>query len=283
MAARFNPPPSWPQPPQGWQPPPGWHPDPAWGPPPPGWSLWLDDDEPATPQPAPLPPGTVRPAWDAVAPPEQGEAEAEPAPRPRSVRRRVLAGVGALVVLAGAVVAVQVLGDDQGSSSAARDASTTEDDGSVVDAARDAALPGEDGGAQEAFPGDGAAGEGGSGETGDGASTTDGPDAGDQAGDAAASQQHAYESAGRYLDLMAFSRAGLTEHLVYEGFSVEDAEAAIARMEGEARVDWNAQAVAKAAGHLESIPFTRDELVEQLVLEGFTPEQAEYGVSALGL
>lgn len=43
MAARYNPPPSWPPPPEGWTPPAGWQPDPTWGPPPPGWQFWVDD------------------------------------------------------------------------------------------------------------------------------------------------------------------------------------------------------------------------------------------------
>jgi len=43
MAARYNPPPNWPDPPSGWTPPPGWEPDPAWGPPPYGWKLWIED------------------------------------------------------------------------------------------------------------------------------------------------------------------------------------------------------------------------------------------------
>ncbi|HEY7051739.1 MAG TPA: hypothetical protein VH496_06335 [Mycobacterium sp.] len=44
---RINPPPNWPQPPKGWQPPEGWRPDASWPPPPPGWQLWLDDEQSA--------------------------------------------------------------------------------------------------------------------------------------------------------------------------------------------------------------------------------------------
>ena len=43
MAARYNPPPNWPDQPAGWTPPPDWEPDPSWGPPPYGWQLWLED------------------------------------------------------------------------------------------------------------------------------------------------------------------------------------------------------------------------------------------------
>jgi hypothetical protein len=42
-AARYNPPPNWPTPPEGWTPPPGWQPDPSWGPVPESWQLWLTE------------------------------------------------------------------------------------------------------------------------------------------------------------------------------------------------------------------------------------------------
>ncbi|MGA5324128.1 DUF4041 domain-containing protein [Streptomyces seoulensis] len=45
---RFNPPPGWPTPPEGWTPPAGWKPDPAWPAAPPGWQLFIPDDESAS-------------------------------------------------------------------------------------------------------------------------------------------------------------------------------------------------------------------------------------------
>lgn len=97
------------------------------------------------------------------------------------------------------------------------------------------------------------------------------------------SQQNAYAKAQSYLDMTAFSRSGLAEQLEFEGFPAEDAEFGIARIESEGGVDWNAQAAAKAASYLEMMAFSRSSLVEQLQFEGFTPEQAEYGVSTTGL
>jgi hypothetical protein len=47
--------------------------------------------------------------------------------------------------------------------------------------------------------------------------------------------------------------------------------------------DWNEQAAKKAASYLEMMPFSRSGLKDQLMFEGFTPEQAEYGVSTTGL
>lgn len=48
-------------------------------------------------------------------------------------------------------------------------------------------------------------------------------------------------------------------------------------------VDWNQQAAKSAANYLDFTPFSRAGLVDQLIFEGFTPAQAEYGVSQTGL
>ncbi len=47
-------------------------------------------------------------------------------------------------------------------------------------------------------------------------------------------------------------------------------------------VDWNEQAAEKAQSYLDFMSFSRKGLIEQLVYEGFTKEQAEYGVKAVG-
>ena len=65
----------------------------------------------------------------------------------------------------------------------------------------------------------------------------------------------------------------------FEGFSTEDATWAVDRV----TVDWNEQAAEKAKDYLEFTSFSRSGLVEQLIFEGFTPEQAEFGVSKTGL
>ncbi len=103
------------------------------------------------------------------------------------------------------------------------------------------------------------------------------------------SQQNAYGSAVSYLSFSAFSRAGLIGQLTSEygeGFPPEDAEFAVARLEAEGGVDWNAEAAESAQSYLEFSSFSRQGLLEQLTSEygeQFTPEQAEYGVSTTGL
>lgn len=47
--------------------------------------------------------------------------------------------------------------------------------------------------------------------------------------------------------------------------------------------DWNGQAAKKAADYLGFSSFSRSGLIDQLMFEGFTPQQAEYGVSTTGL
>lgn len=91
-------------------------------------------------------------------------------------------------------------------------------------------------------------------------------------------QQQAVAKGRDYLDYTAFSRQGLIEQLVYEGFSTEDATFAVDYI----APDWNEQAAKKAQDYLDYTSFSRQGLIEQLVYEGFTQTQAEYGASAVG-
>ena len=92
-----------------------------------------------------------------------------------------------------------------------------------------------------------------------------------------------------YLSFKGFSRAGLIGQLTSEygeGYPAADAEFAIARLEAEGGVDWNAEAAESAKSYLDFKAFSRNGLLDQLTSEygeQFTPEQAEYGVSQTGL
>lgn len=92
-------------------------------------------------------------------------------------------------------------------------------------------------------------------------------------------QEQAIGSAEDYLSFAAFSRTGLIEQLVFEGFSESDATFAVDYLE----VDWMEQAVQSAKDYLDISHFSHAGLVEQLEYEGFTNEQAEYGVTKAGL
>jgi len=93
------------------------------------------------------------------------------------------------------------------------------------------------------------------------------------------SQEQAVGTAEDYLNGQSFSRKGLIEQLVYEGFSVKDATFGVDYL----KVNWSAQAVEVAKGYLNGQHFSRSGLIEQLEYEGFTNKQAVYGVTKAGL
>ena len=49
------------------------------------------------------------------------------------------------------------------------------------------------------------------------------------------------------------------------------------------KADWNKQAAASAQSYLDMSGYSRDGLIDQLVFEGYTRAQAEYGVNKVGL
>ncbi|NJE41265.1 hypothetical protein E0K99_08030 [Faecalicoccus pleomorphus] len=91
-------------------------------------------------------------------------------------------------------------------------------------------------------------------------------------------EQNALGTAQDYLNVMGFSRQGLKEQLMYEGYSDAEAEFALNHI----TVDWNLQAQKVAQNYIDTMSFSRQGLLEQLLYEGFTQEQAEYGVSSVG-
>jgi len=93
------------------------------------------------------------------------------------------------------------------------------------------------------------------------------------------SQANARQKAADYLDMTAFSRKGLIDQLVYEGFTQADATYGVDAL----NANWNDQAAKKAADYLQMTSFSHQGLIDQLVYEGFTQAQAEYGVSTTGL
>lgn len=82
----------------------------------------------------------------------------------------------------------------------------------------------------------------------------------------------AARKAQAYLKYMAFSRSGLIEQLVYEGFSRSVATRAVDQL----HVDWNRQAERKGREYLKTFPMSQAELLEQLRYEGFTEAQVAY-------
>jgi uncharacterized lipoprotein YddW (UPF0748 family) len=91
-------------------------------------------------------------------------------------------------------------------------------------------------------------------------------------------QQQAVAKGENYLDIVGFSRQGLIDQLVYEGFSETDATFAVDQI----APDWNEQAAKKAQNYINTLSFSRQGLIDQLIYEGFTEAQAEYGAKAVG-
>ena len=283
MALRYISPPNWPPPPAGWTPPPGWTPDPSWGPAPQGWEFWVDD--------------SVGGIAGSSEPPSATTGPTEPPPplftgKPRTnswfARHKILTGIGAasilLIVLAAALSGGGSGGNQERPVADSATTQTPDDEKSAKDlAAEEAAeaerLAEEDAAAAAQAEADRIAEEQ---RLADEAAAAEAA-AAEAARLGSVAQQNAYRSAVSYLDFTAFSRSGLAGQLEFEGFGTPDAEFAIARLETEGGVDWNAQAAASAASYLEFTSFSRSGLIDQLMFEGYTAEQAEHGVSTTGL
>ena len=294
MAPRYNPPPSWPAPPVGWTPPPGWTPDPSWGPAPGGWQFWVEDRAggPMSALPPAGPVSALPPAGPVTAlPPARPPGPGQPAKKSWLARHKILTGIGAFVLL---LIVIGALNGGKNSDREAPVAAATatheaqEDEKTAEEIAADeeaeAQAEVERQAEEEAEAAANAEEE----------RLAEEQRLADEAAAAAAAaaeaarigtvaQQNAYRSAVNYLDNMSFSRTGLVGQLEFEGFSTGDAEFGIARLEAEGGVDWNAQAAASAANYLSFMSFSHSGLVDQLVFDGFTPDQAEYGVSTTGL
>jgi hypothetical protein len=281
MSPRYNSPPNWPTPPAGWTPTPGWTPDPSWGPPPQGWQFWVEDSGASGETPGSMSAGA-----------KDGSSAADRAVDTQEkkswfARHKVLTAVGAFVLLIAAVGALNGAGDRNEESVAAAPISSAgvrDDEKSAEEIASDEEDEAERLAAEEAEAAAKAEEE----RLAEEQRLAEEAAAAEAAAAEAArigsvAQQNAYRSATSYLDYTAFSRSGLINQLEFEGFGVADAEFAIARLEGEGGVDWNAQAAASAASYLDYTSFSRSGLIDQLVFEGFTAEQAEYGVSTTGL
>ena len=102
-----------------------------------------------------------------------------------------------------------------------------------------------------------------------------------------ASQRNAYKAAQNYLSFMAFSKAGLIDQLSSEygdNYARADAEFAVNKLEEDGDVDWNEQAEKAAEQYLDTMSFSKDQLINQLESEygsKFTHEQAVHGVEAV--
>lgn len=91
------------------------------------------------------------------------------------------------------------------------------------------------------------------------------------------SQANAFMAAKLRMAEMPYSRDGLIAALQADGYTAEDAVYAADKL----NVDWTQKATEMAQQYVDTMEFTREDLVDQLVYEGFTREQAEAAVDAV--
>ncbi len=89
---------------------------------------------------------------------------------------------------------------------------------------------------------------------------------------------NAKRAAQNYLKIMGFSRKGLINQLVFEGYSKSIATKAVDSL----KVNWNSQAVKVAKNYLQLMPFSKQALIDQLIFDGFSRSQAAAGAKGAG-
>lgn len=87
----------------------------------------------------------------------------------------------------------------------------------------------------------------------------------------------AVKTAEDYLKYSAFSRDGLVDQLVYEGFSQSDAEQAVDSLD----VDWSEQCAQAAQDYLDLGGISESGLIDVLEYNGFSSKDAKAAVAAL--
>jgi len=89
--------------------------------------------------------------------------------------------------------------------------------------------------------------------------------------------KNAVGSAEDYLNYSSFSKQGLYDQLLYEGFPQDAAQYAI----DSVVTDWNQNALQTSVDYLDYSSFSYPGLYDQLIYEGYTAEQAQYAMSNL--
>ena len=98
-------------------------------------------------------------------------------------------------------------------------------------------------------------------------------------------QKNCYKSAQSYLNFAPFSKQGLIDQLSSEyadNYPVDVAEFAINQLEKRGEVNWDEQCEKAAKSYLDMMPFSKEELIQQLSSDAgdqYTREQAERAVN----
>ena len=89
----------------------------------------------------------------------------------------------------------------------------------------------------------------------------------------------AVNSAQEYLRITSFSKKGLTEQLIHDGFSKSDALYGV----NNCRANWYEEANRSAKTYLKIMDYDKEDLISQLEFDGFTHDEAVYGAKQNGL
>lgn len=89
----------------------------------------------------------------------------------------------------------------------------------------------------------------------------------------ASPRSNAIGTAKDYLRYMPFSKAGLADQLMYEGYSRKVSNYAVNHI----KVNWKKQAVKSGRSYLQTMHFSCSGLIDQLEYEQFTHRQAVFG------
>ncbi|WP_106449688.1 Ltp family lipoprotein [Trichococcus alkaliphilus] len=89
--------------------------------------------------------------------------------------------------------------------------------------------------------------------------------------------RNALGSANDYLNFTSFSKSGLYDQLIYEGFPEDAVQYAVDNVV----TDWNANALQTAIDYLDFSSFSDQGLYDQLIYEGYSAEQAQYAIDNL--
>lgn len=93
--------------------------------------------------------------------------------------------------------------------------------------------------------------------------------------------QHALNKAKNYLSFQAFSYKGLIDQLTCQAEQFTDGQAIYAA--DNCGANWFEQTAKQAAEYQELFSFNKSQMISQLIHDGFTQEQAEYGAASVGL
>ena len=109
----------------------------------------------------------------------------------------------------------------------------------------------------------------------------------DPTADYSMEEKNCYQAALNYLDLMGFSKKGLIQQLSSEygdNYPQETAEKVVNDLDEAGLVDWEKQAERSAQNYLDTMSFSKDELINQLCSDAgdqYTREEAEAAVEAV--